>query len=103
MSRIVLLAGYRRSLASIVLLAQLARTGSGTLLPRAVVCPSEFSLFRLMHWYRRYRSDLLPKILSGLGFTAGGQFDQERQVLLESLRDLNVPHRNLRSLCKELG
>jgi folate-dependent phosphoribosylglycinamide formyltransferase PurN len=99
MSRVIVLAGHRRSLASILLLARLARQ---QVRPTAVLCSSEWTLRRVRGWYRRYRGDLLAKMVAGLGLSRGGQFDHEREVLQERLQQLDVPQRHLAELCKQL-
>lgn len=100
---VLVLAGHRRSLPAILLTSLLtAPEWRGPTLC-GVVYVSEFSLGRLGQWYRQYRSRLWSKLWSGLGFSTGNPFDQERDTFLKRLDTAGVPYRNLATLCKERG
>jgi Formyl transferase len=99
----ILLAGHRRSLASVLLTSMLASHSNGRAPLRAVFCVSELSFGQICQWYVRYRTDLWPKIKSALGHCVAGSFDDERQAFLERLSKEGVSHRRLDYLCKDLG
>ena len=101
--RVVILAGHRRSLSSIALTWGLSQLSSSVVRIVGVVCVSEFTWRRVMQWRRRLGGGLVQRVISELGMSQGGRFDDEREVYLQRLQAARVPHRNLQSLCRELG
>lgn len=97
--RVALLAGRRRSLASLLMLATLARLRPKHVEIAAVLSVSEFRWSRLRDWYLRFGVGALTKGLREIGITAGG-IDDEQVVLRDEMSRRSVDARSLPELCR---
>lgn len=101
--RIVVLAGHQRSLATVALVAALARLPRDAFALEGVISVSPFSMKRIRSWRRRFGPQMAKKVLSQFGLARSGQFADETAVYSNRLDELGVGHRSLRPLCRELN
>jgi folate-dependent phosphoribosylglycinamide formyltransferase PurN len=99
--RVALLAGRRRSPASLLMLAALDRLRLNGVEIAAVFAVSEFRWSRLWDWYRRFGAKAVIKGLREFGFPAVGGVDEEQAVLRERLSQWSVTARSLPEFCRQ--
>ena len=99
--QVALLAGRRRSLASLLMLSELDSLRARGVQVAAVLAVSEFRWSRLLDWYRRFGLRAIAKGLGEFGLRAAGGVDEEQAVLREQLRRRWVSARSLPELCRE--
>ncbi len=100
--RIIVLAGHQRSLATVALVAALARMPRDAFALDGVISVSPFSMKRIRNWRRRFGPQMAKKVLSQFGLARRGPFADETAVYTNCLDELGVGHRSLRPLCREL-
>ncbi|MFP6692193.1 MAG: formyltransferase family protein [Pirellulales bacterium] len=99
--RILVLAGHQRSLASIALVAALARLPRDVASLAGVISTSPFSIRKICHWRRRFGHQFVKKILSQFGLARTGQFADETTVYSHWLKEMGIGRRSLRTLCSD--
>ena len=99
--RLIILAGFRRSLPPLILLNALAARDD--LEVAAVLCVNEYSLRRISTWQKRFGGQFLKKVLSVFGQSEGSVFDDERELLKSRVMQQQGTLRYLPKRCKELG
>jgi hypothetical protein len=101
-TRVALLAGRRRSPASLLMLAALDRLRSRNIEVAAVLCVSELRWSRVRDWYLRFGWQAVRKAIreiSGGSSLAG--VDDEHIVLREKIREWSVTAKSLPELCRQ--
>ena len=101
--KVVIYAGRRRSLSSMLLLWALEKKVS-TVKVVGVVCPSEFNIKRIRGWYGRLGSKFFRKIFSELGWfdSKFSNSNEEHGVLRELALEWNFKASSLSNLCNHL-
>lgn len=101
--RVAMLAGRRRSAASLLMLDALARLRPQGVEIAAVLCVSELQWSRLRDWYLRFGLGAVAKGLREIGARRGQRADEEEAVLRDRLRSANIAARSLPEICRSLG
>ncbi|MDB2639678.1 formyltransferase family protein [Akkermansiaceae bacterium] len=99
--RVVIYAGRRRSVATVLLIWALAnRTPSVSIV--GVVCPSEFNWKRIRGWYRRFGGKVIGKVLTELGLRGAvkGSFNEEHEILRARWRHCKINTTSVSKICK---
>ena len=99
--RLVIYAGRRRSLSTVLLIwALVNRVPSVEIV--GVVCPSELNWKRLRGWYRRFGGKVIGKVLTefGLRGAANSSFDDEHEVLRARWQDCKIDTTSVSTICK---
>ena len=102
--RLVIYAGRRRSVATVLLIWALAnRTPSVEIV--GVVCPSEFNWKRIRGWYRRFGGKVIGKVLTEFGLRGAekGSFDEEHEILRERWREWEIDTASVSTICSRLN
>ena len=100
--RVIILAGHRRSLATVAMLRALAGQPAARIV--AVVCAREWSLKRLRHWQRRFGKGLVRRIACELGLGRGwGNRDLERETYVHRVAPDGERLPTVPDICSELG
>jgi len=100
--RILVLAGRRRSLATLLLLRELWALHPQHIHLQGVACRSEWSTARIREWSRRFGNGMWRKVAGELGLT-GGDADPEQQQLREQLKRIGQPECSIAEFCGERG
>jgi hypothetical protein len=98
----VVLAGRRRSLATLLMLHEVWELASPSVRLRGVVCRSEWNIARMRDWSRRFGGGVVRKIAGELGL-AGKQTDVEQQLLWDRLRETSLQERSIPAFCQRRG
>lgn len=100
--RLVIFAGRRRSMASVLMIWALAkRTPSVEIV--GVVCPSEFNWKRIRHWYRRFGGKICSKVFAECGFRRlkMSGINEEHEVLRDRWREWEVSTISVSEICSQ--
>lgn len=99
---LTVLAGRRRSVATLLLLHDLWEQAATRSAFKGVVCRSEWNLVRIREWSRRFGSGLVRKIAGELRL--GGQHTEaEQQLLWDRYRAAGLTERSIAIFCQRRG
>ncbi|MDA0989533.1 MAG: formyltransferase family protein [Verrucomicrobia bacterium] len=101
-TKIVVLAGHRRSLPSMILVDALHQLGPAAVDVVAVISVFELNWQRLQLWRRRFGPQLLRRVASELGIRRTGAFTAERAIYERRLQAQGSRPRNLADQCRRL-